>query len=75
MKEKLLEIMKRIEAMEKDFDYTVFETAIYLYLRYGKDTVEILDDEELDEIYNVIQGQHTIFNEDLNDYFESNFEV
>lgn len=74
MKNNILNVIKRLEELETDFNFSELETGIYLYCRFGKNQVKDLTEEDFEDIYNNIQDfDGSLFNEDINDYMYSNF--
>lgn len=73
MKENLIKSIEQLEKIQDDFD--IIELAMYLYGRYGKSTIEKLSEEDLEEIQNKIFGEETLFNQNINDFMESKFNL
>lgn len=73
MKENLIKSIEQLEKIQDDFD--IIELAMYLYARYGKSTIEKLSEEDLEEIQNKIFGEETLFNQNINDFMESKFNL
>lgn len=75
MKKIILKAVEHLENMENDFDISIIELAMYLYGRYGKSAIENLSEEELKEIQDKIFGEETLFNQNINDFMEINFDL
>lgn len=77
MKKGMLDLIKILEDIENNWGYRDLETAFYLYARFGKTFVEEkLDDEDIDEIDKHLEDfDGSLFNEDINDYVQSNFDI
>ena len=73
MRENLIKSIEQLEKIQDDFD--IIELAMYLYGRYGKSTIEKLSEEDLEEIQNKIFGEETLFNQNINDFMESKFNL
>lgn len=75
MKELTLKVIEKLENMENDFDISIIELAVYLHFRYGKTTLEGLDEQDFKIIQDELFGQETLFNENINDFMEINFDL
>lgn len=75
MKEITLKAIEQIENMENDFDIGIIELAIYLYCRFGKSTIEKISEQDFEEIQNKIFSEETLFNQNINDFMESKFNL
>lgn len=66
-REKILEIVNKIEDLSLKYDTYEFRTAIYILIRYGIHTcTNYMDSADLDKILAVIKTHRTIFDEQLN---------
>ena len=66
-REKILEIVNKIEDLSSKYDDYEFITAIYILIRYGIHTcTNYMDSADLEKIFTVVNIQKTIFAEQLN---------
>lgn len=66
-REKILEIVNKIEDLSLKYNDYEFITAIYILIRYGIHTcTNYMDSADLDKILAVIKTHRTIFDEQLN---------
>ena len=66
-REKILEIVNKIEDLSLKYNDYEFITAIYILIRYGIHTcTNYMDSADLDKILAVIKKHTTIFDEQLN---------
>lgn len=66
-REKILEIVNKIENLSSKYDDYEFITATYILIRFGIHTcTNYIDSTDLDKILAVIKTHRTIFDEQLN---------
>ena len=66
-REKIIEIVNKIEDLSSKYDDYEFIIAIYILIRYGIHTcTNYMDSTDLDKILAVIKTHRTIFDEQLN---------
>lgn len=71
------ETIKKLEDLENDyynaFEGNVFETAIYLYMRYGEIPMELESENKLEKVSKCLRKADSLFDESINNEIQNLF--
>lgn len=73
MKNNIITIIKFLEDLGKQFDYSEIETSIVLYLRKTLEDVQEIEEEDIEELQDTLSNfDGSLLNDDIVDYIENN---